>query len=143
MRNLIYLLTVEILQKPAIRAPIAVSLGAIAGALSRYYLTIWFARYLSNSFPYATFVINLTGSFAMGLLTTLVIDRTLLISPEMRLLIAVGFLGSYTTFSTYELDTMYLLRESNLPTTFLYWFGSATGGYLSLYLGLIVAKLFR
>lgn len=126
-----------------IRAPLAVSFGAIAGALSRYYLTIWFARHFSHGFPYATLVINLTGSFVMGLLTTLIIDRTFLISPEIRLLIAVGFLGSYTTFSTYELDTMNLVRESNLFMAFLYWFGSATGGYLSLYLGSIVAKLFR
>jgi CrcB protein len=131
------------IQTPAIRNPLAVSLGAIAGALSRYYLTIWFIHYFGRSFPHATLVINLTGSFAMGLLTTLIIDRTLLISPELRLLIAVGFLGSYTTFSTYELDTMNLLQKSNLSTAFLYWFGSATGGYLSLYLGSIVAKLFR
>jgi fluoride exporter len=130
-------------QTLAIRNPLAVSLGAIAGALSRYYITIWFIHYFGRGFPHATLVINLTGSFAMGLLTTLVIDRTLLISPELRLLIAVGFLGSYTTFSTYELDTMNLLQESNLSTAFLYWFGSATGGYLSLYLGSIVAKLFR
>jgi fluoride exporter len=140
LNNLGYLLTIA-LQKPAIRNPVAVSLGAIAGSLSRYYLSVWLAQRLGYSFPYATFVINLTGSFAMGLLITLVLERTLLISPEVRLLLTAGFLGSYTTFSTYELDTMNLVRESSLEIAIAYWLGSAIFGFLSLYLGIIVARL--
>lgn len=133
----------EVLEKSSVRNPIAVSLGAISGSLTRYYLSIFLAQRFGTSFPYATLFINLTGSFAMGLLTTLVLERALLVSPEIRLLIAVGFLGSYTTFSTYELDTVNLLRNKSLNSAFVYWLGSAAVGSVSLYLGIIAARLFR
>lgn len=139
----------DILQQPAVRNPIAVSLGAIAGALSRYYLSLWFAQRFGTSFPYATLFINLTGCLAMGFFFTLTMERMPSISPEVRLLLAVGFLGSYTTFSTYELDTLTLLRhalsqDSSLQRSFtvlLYWAGSAIFGLISIELGVILARL--
>ncbi len=149
LHNLVHLITItlhfipEVLEKPSVRNPIAVSLGAIAGSLSRYYLSIWLAQRFGTGFPYATLFVNLTGSFAMGLLTTLVLERALLISPEIRLLIAVGFLGSYTTFSTYELDSINLIRDSQLNKAFIYWLGSAVLGFFVLYLGIIAARLIR
>jgi CrcB protein len=149
LSNLNYFVTItsdfipQVLEKQSVRNPIAVSLGAIAGALSRYYLGIWIAQRLGTSFPYATLIINLTGSFALGLLTALVLERVLPISPEVRLLIATGFLGSYTTFSSYELDTINLVQESNLNKAIIYWFGSAVMGAVSLYLGIMAARLMR
>jgi fluoride exporter len=149
LRNLNYFVTItadfipEVLEKQSVRNPLAVSLGAIAGALSRYYLSIWLTQRLGTSFPYATLIVNLTGSLAMGLLATLVLERVLLISPEVRLLIATGFLGSYTTFSTYELDTINLVQESSFNKAIIYWFGSAVMGAISLYLGIIVARFMR
>jgi fluoride exporter len=149
LRNLNYFVTItsdfipEVLEKQSIRNPIAVSLGAIAGALSRYYLSIWITQRLGTSFPYATLIINLTGSFAMGLLATLVLERVLIISPEVLLLIATGFLGSYTTFSSYELDTINLVQESSFNKAIIYWFGSAVMGAVSLYLGIMVARLMK
>ena len=130
----------EVFSKPSVRNPIAVSLGAVAGALSRYYLSLWIAKVLGTGLPYATIFINLTGSFLMGLLTTLILERTLLISPEIRLLVAIGFLGSYTTFSTYELDTLNLVLNFNWYKAIAYWLGSAFFGFLFLYLGIIVAR---
>ncbi|MEO0014329.1 MAG: hypothetical protein RLZZ535_2718, partial [Cyanobacteriota bacterium] len=88
LSNLNYFVTItsdfipEVLEKQSVRNPIAVSLGAIAGALSRYYLSIWITQRLGTSFPYATLIVNLTGSFALGLLTSLVLERVLAISPE-------------------------------------------------------------
>ncbi len=149
LNNLVHLITVaphfisEVLEKTSVRNPIAISLGAIAGSLSRYYLSIWLAQRFGTGFPYATLFVNLTGSFAMGLLTTLILERALLISPEIRLLIAVGFLGSYTTFSTYELDSISLIRDSQLNKAFIYWLGSAVLGSIVLYLGIITARLLR
>ena len=139
----------DILQQPAVRNPIAVSLGAIAGALSRYYLSLWFAQRFGTSFPYATLFINLTGCLAMGFFFTLTMERMPSISPEVRLLLAVGFLGSYTTFSTYELDTLTLLRnalghDSSTQRSFtvlVYWAGSAILGLISIELGVILARL--
>ncbi|BAY07372.1 fluoride efflux transporter CrcB [Calothrix sp. NIES-2098] len=128
------------LQDPNIRNPIAISLGAIAGALSRYYLTLWFADRFGTSFPYGTFFINLSGCLAMGFFTTLAIDKVAIISPEVRLLVATGFLGAYTTFSTYGLDTISLLRTNNLLTATVYWGGSAILGIICVRLGVLLAR---
>ena len=67
----------EVLQKPSVRNPIAISLGAIAGSLCRYYLGLWLPQILGFGFPYATLLVNLSGSFAMGIVTTLVFRKSL------------------------------------------------------------------
>ena len=133
----------EVLQNPSVRNPIAISLGAIAGSLSRYYLSLWLPQILGTGFPYATLLVNLSGSFAMGIVATLVLERALAIAPEVRLLMAIGFLGSYTTFSSYELDTIYLIRDFSWQKAFFYWFGSAVCGFLCLYLGIVFARVIR
>ena len=130
----------SVFQDPALRAPIAISLGAIAGALSRYYLTVWFTQRFGTSFPYGTFVINLTGCLGMGFFSTLALERIVAISSEMRLLVATGFLGAYTTFSTYGLETVSLLRNQNLWYAGLYGVGSAVLGVVSIQLGTILAR---
>lgn len=131
------------LQHANIRIPIVISLGAIAGALSRYYLTLWFAERFGISFPYGTFFINLSGCFAMGLFATLAVEKVAIISPEVRLLVATGFLGAYTTFSTYGLDTIALLRGGNLLTATSYWGGSAILGIICVQLGVVFARLWQ
>ena len=122
-----------------LRAPVAISLGAIAGALSRYYLTLAFTRWLGTAFPYWTFTINLSGAFIMGFFSTLVLERAFL-SPDLRLLITVGFLGSYTTFSTYILDTVNLARIGDWKVSLFYWLGSPFLGLISLEIGSFFAK---
>lgn len=124
---------------PNIRAPLAISFGAIPGALSRYYLTIFLAKWLGPSFPYGTFAINITGAFIMGLFTTLAVERSI-VAPDIRLLIATGFLGSYTTFSTYALDTSMLLRQGSFGYGLFYWVGSATLGVVGLEIGSEIAR---
>lgn len=124
---------------PAIRAPVAIALGAVPGALCRYYLNLWFTRWLGTGFPFGTFLINLTGALAMGFFVTLTLERTIT-SPDLRLLIAVGFLGSYTTFSTYALDTDTLFRNGTFGYGLFYWAGSAALGVISLEIGSFLAK---
>ncbi|MBW4632600.1 MAG: fluoride efflux transporter CrcB [Iphinoe sp. HA4291-MV1] len=124
---------------PAIRAPIAVSLGAIPGALSRYYLSILSSWWFGVGFPFGTFMINLTGSLVMGFFVTFTLERSMT-SPDLRLLVAVGFLGSYTTFSTYSLETLTLLRTGNYGLSLLYWMGSAALGVACVELGSFLAK---
>lgn len=123
----------------SLRVPIAVGLGAIAGALSRYYLALILNQWLGTAFPFATFLINLSGAFAMGFFTSLAIARNIL-SPDVRLIVAVGFLGSYTTFSTYSLDLERLLQTGNWQFASLYWIGSTVLGVLSLELGHFLAR---
>ncbi|MFH7027141.1 MAG: fluoride efflux transporter CrcB [Heteroscytonema crispum UTEX LB 1556] len=133
----------EIFKQAEIRSAIAISLGAIPGALSRYYLTLWFAGRFGTSFPYGTFFINVSGCFAMGFFATFALDKVAIISPEMRLMVATGFLGAYTTFSTYGLDSINLLRTGNLLTATFYWGGSAILGIIGVQLGVILARLSR
>lgn len=127
-------------ENPAFRSPFAISLGAIGGALSRYYLGLWLAQHLGTSFPYGTFMINVSGCFVMGIFTTLVLRRAIVPHPDLWLLVTTGFIGSYTTFSTYELDTV-TLRSSDPLHAFVYWFGTALLGLLSLFLGNTLANI--
>ena len=127
------------LQDSAIRVPIAISLGAIAGALCRYYLTIWSIQRFGISFPYGVFFINLSGCFLMGFLATLFADQ--FTSPEVRLMLTTGFLGAYTTFSTYGLDTLNLIKTQNFSAASFYWLGSAVLGVGFVQIGAMLAKV--
>jgi CrcB protein len=131
------------LQDPTIRNAIAISFGAVAGALSRYYLTLWFVQRFGTTFPYGTFFINLTGCLAMGFFITVALERVTTIPPEIRLMVTTGFLGAYTTFSTYGLESEFLLRNRNFSGFSFYWLGSAVLGLISVQLGVILARLGR
>ncbi|MBE9229416.1 fluoride efflux transporter CrcB [Phormidium sp. LEGE 05292] len=130
----------QMLQDPNFRTPLAISLGAIAGALSRYYITLYFLQRFGSNFPFGTFFVNLTGCFAMGFFVTLA-SQVINIPPELRLLATTGFLGAYTTFSTYGLDTMNIWDSGNYSSAIFYWLGSAILGILCLQIGVILAKL--
>jgi len=126
-------------KNPDIRPPIAVGFGAIPGAVSRYYLNLLVTQWLGSSFPYGTFMINISGALIMGFFATLALERTV-ISADLRLMIAVGFLGSYTTFSTEVLDTDTLLWRGKEGLALLYWAGSAILGVVSLEVGSFLAR---
>jgi len=126
--------------EPGVRAAIAISLGAIAGALSRYYLTLGFKSWLDSPFPYGTFVINLTGCVGIGFLNGVLGDRFPTLSPELRLLLLTGFLGSYTTFSTYGLESLSLFLQSRTWMALVYWLGSVLMALPCVYLGMLLAK---
>lgn len=121
------------------RLPLTISLGAVTGALTRYYLTLGFNEWLGMAFPVGTLFINLSGALVMGFFVTLAVERSL-ISPDLRLAIAVGFIGSYTTFSSYELDAEKLFKTETWSISLLYWIGSAIWGVLCLQLGTYLAR---
>lgn len=119
-----------------------IALGAAAGANARYLVSIWAADRFGAAFPVGTLVVNVTGSVILGFLYALVGSR-LEISPELRLLAAVGFLGSYTTFSSYGVETLTLLQSGGvwaaaaniLGNNVLGLGGAALGYYLGRALG--------
>jgi fluoride exporter len=88
-----------------------ISLGAVVGACARYFLSGFVARHVSTTFPYGTLIINITGSLVLGFFLIYSTERVLL-DPRWRLLVAVGFCGSYTTFSSYAFESFALMEQS-------------------------------
>ncbi len=131
------------LPDPHLRAPIAIALGAIPGALARYYVSLACSQWWGNGWPWGTLLVNVLGSFLLGFFVTWVLERSLPVSPEIQLLITVGFLGSFTTFSTYTLDVITLGRSHTVVLAFGYWLGSAVLGVISLYAGILAVQLLR
>lgn len=87
-----------------------ISLGAIVGASARYFLSTFVARYFSGAFPYGTLFINVSGSLILGFFLVYSTERALP-DPHWRLLIAIGFCGSYTTFSSYAFESFALMEQ--------------------------------
>ena len=129
-----------LIENPNIRASVAVGLGAIAGSLCRYYAGQWLTQSINTGFPIGTMIVNLSGCFLMGLITTLVAKRFSW-NPELILLLTTGFLGAYTTFSAYELDAANLLEIKNLQGDLIYWVGSPLLGFLFFYFGVILVRI--
>jgi CrcB protein len=112
-----------------------ISLGAVLGANLRYWVADWAARNWGSHFPLGTLLINLSGSFILGLFITLAMERSGL-DGRWRMLVAVGFLGAYTTFSTYTYESVNLLAAGQWAMGLLYLLGSAILGGLAVLLGI-------
>jgi CrcB protein len=89
-----------------------ISIGAVAGASARFFISRFVARSVTASFPYGTLLINVTGSFILGLFLIWSTERALP-DPRWRLLIAIGFCGSYTTFSSYAFESFSLFEQGH------------------------------
>jgi len=116
-----------------------VALGAGLGGVSRYLLQGWILERTGPSIL-ALFVINVSGSFALGLVTTLAVERSL-INPDIRLLLTTGFLGGYTTFSSWMLESFQLLEVGNLMRAAANVVGSAMIGLVAVYLGIVAGRI--
>jgi fluoride exporter len=112
---------------------LVIGAGGFVGAITRYILAVWIGQRWGRSFPLGTFVINVTGSFLIGLLMTLMAER-FTENPQWRLLLVVGFLGAYTTFSTFEYETGALLKDSE-------WLFASLNVILSVFVGFLALKL--
>lgn len=116
-----------------------ISLGAILGANLRYWVGTWAAGRLGASFPYGNLIINLTGSLILGFFMTIAVDR-LLLDPRWRIFFAVGFLGSYTTFSSYTFESLSLIMDNQWLPGLFNLFGSALLGGIAVFLGILLAR---
>ena len=113
--------------------------GAMAGAPLRYFVQGRVQDATGITFPWGTLVVNVTGCLLIGILLTLAEERDVL-SREARLLLVVGFLGSYTTFSTFGWETVALLRDNDIARAAGNVVLSAIGGLLGVWLGIILAR---
>jgi CrcB protein len=116
-----------------------ISAGAILGANARYWIGDWAAQRWGATFPTGTLIINLTGSFVLGFFMTLATER-LMLDPRWRLLFFVGFLGAYTTFSTYTYESFNLMFKGQWILGLANLFGSTILGVLAVGLGVYLGK---
>jgi CrcB protein len=118
---------------------IAIAIGGAVGAITRFLVANFIYGFLGRSFPIGTLFINVSGSFLMGFLTELLLQRFAL-AIELRAGILVGFLGAYTTFSTFALETLYLFEAGNLITAFLNVFLSTVFCVAACWFGLVLGR---
>ena len=116
-----------------------IALGGALGAVSRFLLGNGLSRALGSALPYGTFVINIVGCFAMGLLMTIIVDREML-PAAWRLFLCVGFLGGFTTFSSFGYEALMLLTEGRLLTVLAYVGGSVALGLVAAAVGVLCAR---
>lgn len=119
---------------------LSVAVGGALGAMLRFYLGGSVLSRVGASFPLATFFINITGSFIIGFFLTLASER-FPINPHLRLAVAVGFVGAYTTFSTFEYETARLVEERYFISAFLNIVLSFVVGFLAVWGGIISARM--
>jgi fluoride exporter len=115
-----------------------VVVGGAAGTLLRYVLGIAIMNRAGLRFPFGTVIINISGSFLIGFIMTMLTER-LNPHPYWRLLLVVGFLGGYTTFSSFEWETLALVRDGSRWLGLVNVVGSVVVGYLAVWLGSVIA----
>jgi CrcB protein len=114
----------------------AIAFGGSLGAVARFLVANGIYALLGRGFPHGTLFVNVSGSFLMGLLTELLLQRFAM-AVEYRAVILVGFLGAYTTFSTFALETLYLFEEGALIKAFLNIFLSSVLCLVAVWIGLV------
>jgi len=118
---------------------IVVFAGGGIGSVARFALATWISQRWGRSFPLGTFVVNVFGSFLIGLLMTLMAER-FMENPEWRLLLVVGGLGGFTTFSTFQYETGKLVADGELIYSALNIVLSVFMGFMALKLGEVIAN---
>lgn len=120
---------------------LSIAVGGACGAVARYLINVSPLSNLFTKFPFPTFFINVTGSFLIGFLLILLTDKFQM-NENLRMAVIVGFLGAYTTFSTFEMELFGLIREKEFTTAFIYLFASVSVGFIGVSLGVWLAKKF-
>jgi CrcB protein len=116
-----------------------IAVGGALGSIARYWVGSTVAGRLGTKFPYGTFVINLTACVIIGFSLTLLARRTAL-NPAWRFLVPIGFVGAYSTFSTYEWETLSLLRGGAFVEASLYALVSLMLGLIATWAGVAIAE---
>ncbi|HBE82039.1 MAG TPA: fluoride efflux transporter CrcB [Pyrinomonadaceae bacterium] len=118
-----------------------IAFGGAFGAVSRYLLNISPLANIFDKFPFPTFFINVSGSFLIGFLLIVLTDKVE-ISDNLRMGVIVGFLGAFTTFSTFEMEIYGLIKDRFFTTAFLYLVLSVVVGFAGLLAGVWLARKF-
>ena len=119
---------------------VLVALGGGLGSVTRYLAGGWVASRLGVAFPYGTLLINITASFIIGFFLAFAQDRAAL-SPNWRLFVAVGFVGGYSTFSTFEYESVRLMQDGQMLLAAIYMAGSVAAGLVATITGITLGSL--
>lgn len=117
-----------------------VGIGGFLGAIARFWVGGYISDRMGTGFPYGTFIINCSGSFLIGLIITLLAEKTHW-SANWRYLIPIGFIGAYTTFSTFEYETLRTMQDSEFLLGGLYVGLSVIVGFISVWFGVVTGRL--
>jgi CrcB protein len=116
-----------------------VGFGGFLGSIARFWLGSYITYRIGGRFPYGTFVINMSGSFLIGLVVTLLAEHAQW-SPNLLYFIPIGFIGAYTTFSTFELEVFRSVNSGDILLSLLYVVSSVALGYLAVWLGVVAGR---
>jgi CrcB protein len=116
-----------------------VGIGGCLGSILRFWLGSYIGNKMGTRFPYGTFVINITGSFLIGLVFALLTVKTEW-SPNWRYLIPIGFIGGYTTFSSFEFETLRSMQDGQIGLGLLYVAASVVVGFVAVWGGMIAGR---
>ncbi|MBR9866337.1 fluoride efflux transporter CrcB [uncultured Amphritea sp.] len=119
----------------------SVAAGGAAGALARYWVSAYLVNNAQFRLPYGTMLCNVLGSFLMGVFFVLIMEKAR-INPEFRPVLMVGFLGAFTTFSTFSLEAVTMLQEGHIMSAAIYILMSVVLCMVALYSGLWFTRLF-
>lgn len=114
-------------------------IGGAIGSLARYQVAATIQARVPAGFPYGTFVVNMSGCLVMGFVTALLSEKVIA-NPNWRFLIPIGFIGAYTTFSTFELETYRAASEGAFAIAAANVAGSVVIGYVALWIGFVIAR---
>ena len=118
---------------------IAVAIGGALGAVGRLLLDNGIGQLFGQGFPLGTMVINVIGSFCLGVLVE-VFSETYLVTPELRAFLVTGILGAFTTFSTFSLDFVSLWGRGEIPLAFGYLLGTVCFGIMAFLAGSLISR---
>lgn len=118
----------------------AVAIGGAVGSMTRYFVSGAVYQRFGTSFPYGTLAVNVIGCFLIGLIMEMTQDRYA-INPAVKTLLTVGFLGGFTTFSTYSYETLALVRDGMALRALVNAGGSVVAGLFAAWLGIVAGRL--
>jgi CrcB protein len=118
-----------------------VALGGAVGSVARYAVGLWIYERMGTRFPYGTFAINISGCFVIGMVLT-ILDARVGLPPAWREAIPIGFVGAYTTFSTFEYETLRLAQSGQAATALLYILLSVVVGFVGVWGGAVAGRVF-